>query len=202
MLPPLVPGSIASIPSEAAPRRARRQARGLTLVELTATLAIAAAVAALAVPSLRRLFGTRTIDVAAMSMLSAMTLARSEAVKRNAPVVLCKSAQGAACTARGGWEQGWITFHDRNNNASVDPGEEILQKVQAVGPEIHFTGNLHVARYISFSGTGAPRTVGGAFQAGTLTACQPDAGPTAARQVTLSATGRARLRKADAAECL
>lgn len=135
-------------------------------------------------------------------MLTTMTLARSEAIKRNSPVVLCKSVNGQACAAAGGWEQGWITFHDRNHNASIDAGEDIIQKTEALGLDVHFTGNLHVARYISFSAIGAPRTIGGAFQAGTLTACRRDAGKTTVRQVTLSATGRARLSKADAAECL
>jgi len=164
-------------------------------------MAIATLVVALGVPSFRRVTQTRTLDLAATTMLSTMTLARSEAIKRNAPVVLCKSADGVGCAAGGGWEQGWITFHDGNNNAAVDPGEEVVQKAPAIGPDVHFTGNLQVARYISFSAIGAPRTVGGAFQAGTLTACQRHAGRTTLRQVTLSATGRARLSKAEAADC-
>ncbi|TFZ00372.1 type IV fimbrial biogenesis protein FimT [Ramlibacter henchirensis] len=174
----------------------------MTLVEQAATLAVAAVVLAIGVPSFRRATETRQLDHAAMTMLATLGLARSEAIKRGSPVVLCKSANGAACSDSGGWEQGWITFHDANNNALVEPGEEVIQKAQALGPHVRFTGNLQVARYISFSSLGAPRTIGGAFQAGTLTACQQRAGLTAVRQVTLSATGRARLGKASASECL
>ena len=173
------------------------RSRGFTLVELTATVAVATIVVAIGVPSLRRAIESRHLDRAVMAMFSTLGLARSEAIKRNAPVVLCKSPDGAACAAGGGWEQGWVTFHDANNNADLDAGETVIQKAEAVGAGVHFSGNLKVARYISFSGVGAPRTVGGAFQAGTLTACRDKQG----RQVILSATGRARLGKAPAADC-
>ena len=178
-----------------------RRSRGLTLVELTATVAIGAIVLAIGIPSFRRAIESRHLDRAVMTMFSTLGLARSEAIKRNAPVVLCKSSDGAACASDGGWEQGWITFHDANNNADLDAGETVIQKAEAVGGGIHFSGNLKVARYISFSGLGAPRTVGGAFQAGTLTACRTKPGGANGRQVILSATGRARLGKAPPADC-
>lgn len=169
-------------------------------MELVSTVAIAAIVLAVGVPSLRRAIESRHLDRAVMTMFSTLGLARSEAIKRNGAVVLCKSADGVACADHGGWEQGWITFHDANNNADLDAGETVIQKAEAVGGGVHFSGNLKVARYISFSGLGAPRTVGGAFQAGTLTACQ-NKGSVKGRQVILSATGRARLGKAPAADC-
>lgn len=170
-------------------------------MELTATVAIAAIVLAIGIPSFRRAIESRHLDRAVMAMFSTLGLARSEAIKRNSPVVLCKSADGASCADDGGWEQGWITFHDANNNADLDAGETVIQKADAVEAGIRFSGNLKVARYISFSGLGAPRTVGGAFQAGTLTACRNKPGSVNGRQVILSATGRARLGKAPAADC-
>lgn len=166
-------------------------------MELTAAVAVAAIVVAIGAPSLRRTLESRHLDRAVMAMFSTLALARSEAIKRNGPVVLCKSANGVTCSGSGGWEQGWITFHDADNDADLDAGETVIQKAEAVGGGVHFSGNLKVARYISFSGLGAPRTVGGAFQAGTLTACHDRHG----RQVILSATGRARLGKAPAADC-
>ena len=170
-------------------------------MELTATVAIGAIVLAIGVPSFRRAIEARHVDRAVMTLFSTLGLARSEAIKRNGAVVLCKSADGMACADDGGWEQGWITFHDANNNADLDAGEAVIQKADAVGAGIHFSGNLKVARYISFSGLGAPRTVGGAFQAGTLTACLNKPGSVNGRQVVLSATGRARLGKATKADC-
>lgn len=188
------------MPAPPAPSPSSRS-RGLTLVELVTTLAIAVAVLAIGVPSFRRAIESRQLDRAVMALFSNLSLARSEAIKRNAPVVLCKSADGRACSGDGGWEQGWITFHDPNNNAALDAGEAVIQQADAVGAGVRFSGNLQVARYISFSGLGAPRTVGGAFQAGTLTACHDKAGGRAGRQVVLSATGRARLGKAPATDC-
>ena len=170
-------------------------------MELVATVAIAAIVLAIGIPSFRRAVESRHLDRAVMAMFSTLSLARSEAIKRNAPVVLCKSADGATCADAGGWEQGWITFHDANHNALLDAGEAVIQKAEAAGAGVRFSGNLKVARYISFSGLGAPRTVGGAFQAGTLTACPPTGAAANGRQVILSATGRARLGKAPVADC-
>lgn len=164
-------------------------------------MAIAAIVLAIGVPSFRRALESRQLDRAVMTMFSTLGLARSEAIKRNGAVVLCKSADGLVCSGDGGWEQGWITFHDANNNAALDTGESVIQKADAIGAGVRFSGNLQVARYISFSGLGAPRTVGGAFQAGTLTACQNKAEAANGRQVILSATGRVRLGKAPAADC-
>ncbi|AEG92621.1 type 4 fimbrial pilin-like protein [Ramlibacter tataouinensis TTB310] len=170
-------------------------------MEMLTTLTVAAVTVAVAIPSFRSVADARKLDGAAMAMFSTLSLARSEAIKRNAPVVLCKSADGMVCAGSGGWEQGWITFHDGNNNALVDHGETVIQKAHAVGSGIRFSGNLQVARYISFSALGAPRTVSGAFQAGTLTACQRRDGAANAKQVILSATGRARLSKAGISEC-
>ena len=162
------------------------------------TVAVASVVLGIGVPSFRRAIESRRLDSAVMTMFSTLGLARSEAIKRNGPVVLCKSADGMSCTAAGSWAQGWIIFRDDNNDAILDAGEVVIQKAQAVAADVRFSGNLQVSRYISFSGLGAPRTIGGAFQAGTLTAC---VGTANGRQVILSATGRVRLGKAPAADC-
>jgi type IV fimbrial biogenesis protein FimT len=119
------------------------------------------------------------------SFVSLMQMARGEAIKRNSRVVVCKSAEGISCTPVGGWEQGWIVFHDRNNNGARDTGETLIGRVQALPQPYRMSGNQSVARYISFSPDGSTRLTSGAFQAGTVTVCRQSADRAEARQVII-----------------
>lgn len=73
--------------------------RGFTLVELVAVIAIVAIVSAIAVPGFRSLMESQRTKDAAYEFLNGITLARSEAVKRNARVTITP--------AGGNWANGW-----------------------------------------------------------------------------------------------
>lgn len=177
------------------------RSRGFTLVEMLAVLCIAAVLLAMAVP-LGRNFGlSSSLSAFSHAFLSHLHLARSEAIKRGSPVVLCKSADGNSCASTGGWEQGWIVFHDGNGNGLRDHGEQVIQKLEALPLGLRLQGNLNVARYVSFAPSGGTRAATGAFQAGTVTLCRASAEPTEARQVILNAVGRPRLQKVALASC-
>lgn len=64
------------------------RAAGFTLIELMVTLAISAVLMVLAMPSYRSWVQGAKIKTAAESVLTALTRARAEAVRRNAPVSL------------------------------------------------------------------------------------------------------------------
>jgi type IV fimbrial biogenesis protein FimT len=131
-----------------------------------------------------------------------MLLARSEAVKRKGRVVLCKSRDGATCAQAGGWDQGWIVFHDVNNNGLREAGEVLIVQQEALSANLRLTGNLNVANYVSFAPNGATKLVGGNFQAGTLTVCNHSLEAEEARQIVVNAVGRARVQKAPVASCI
>lgn len=179
---------------------ARRQ-RGITLVEVSVGLAITTAVLQLALPALRDLVASVRLQAVTSELLSDLELARSEAVKRNGRVTLCKSPDGLACAAQGGWEQGWIVFGDRNRNGVLDAGEEKIARREALGSGLHVAGNTPVARYISYTPVGASKLTGGGFQAGTVTLCRRSAEPTDSRQLVLNAFGRPRVQKGTVAFC-
>ena len=128
--------------------------RGFTLTKLLVVLTIVALLATVAMPSMAAVIDSIRLGSASNVFLSNLQLARSEAIKRNSRVVLCMSANGVVCASTGGWEQGWIVCHDANNNGAFENGEAIIERVQPLAGGIKFTGNLSVAKYVSFVSTG------------------------------------------------
>lgn len=180
-------------------RGAHHRLHGFTLVELLMTLAVMAVLVTFAVPSFHNLMDSSKLTAASNALLSSMHLARSEAIKRGNRVVLCKTSDGLICAERGGWEQGWMVFHDVNNNGERDRNEAVIQRIQPLAASLRLTGNTTVAKYVSFLSTGGTKLVGGGFQAGTLTVCNRSAGE--ARQIVLNAVGRPRIQKVSATSC-
>ena len=175
--------------------------RGLTLIELLIALSVMAILVAVAIPAYSNMLISHRLATQSNTFLSALHLARSEAIKRNGRVVVCKSSSGESCAAGGGWEQGWIVFEDANNNASLDDAEALLRWGQALDEGFVMTGNAPVAAYVSYTPLGLTKKTSGAFQAGTITLCPPDGSEGDARQVVISITGRPRIKKAAATSC-
>ncbi len=102
----------------------RHRQTGFTLGELMATLAVAGITLALAVPSFQDVMRNNRQATSINQLVSAMHLARSEAVTRNVQVTICPSADGDTCG--GGWDDGWILFPDRDQDRARDGGEDVL----------------------------------------------------------------------------
>jgi type IV fimbrial biogenesis protein FimT len=174
---------------------------GVTLLELMVVLAVSAILLGIGIPSFATLTSSNRLASATNEMVSSLHLARSEAIKRNSRVVMCTSATGTSCAVSGGWHQGWVVFHDANNNAQLNPGETVVLSRQALPAGFSLTGNEHVSKYISYTPGGATKLISGAFQAGTLTLCNESGAPGAARKVVISSTGRPRTVKVGLASC-
>lgn len=179
-----------------------RRTRGVTLVEMLVVMGIAALLSFIAIPSMSAMVDSVKLSSASNIFVSGLYLARGEAIKRNGRVVLCKSATGVTCASNGGWEQGWIVFHDVNNNGAREDTEQIVRREQALSASLRFTGNLNVASYVSFAPSGATRLVSGGFQAGTLTLCHQSTQAGEARRIVLNAVGRPRVHKTAVDSCV
>ncbi len=101
---------------------------GLTLIELIVTISIAGILIAVSVPSFTVAIQNTRMATQINTLQTSLSLARSEAVKRNNNITICQSSNGSSCT--GNWQNGWIVFVDSNFDGAVD-GEEIL-RVQGV----------------------------------------------------------------------
>lgn len=190
---------IVRIPARGASRQER--IRGFTVIETLTVTAIAAILVGVAGPALTATVRSVQLSSASNDLLAGFFLARSEAVKRKSRAVICKSADGVTCSATGGWQQGWMVFHDADNSGTRDAGETVIGHGQALASSLRVTGNLNVARYVSYSATGVTRLVGGGFQAGTLTLCQESTSRVEARQIILSSAGRPRVQKTQVSAC-
>lgn len=177
--------------------------RGFSLVELLVVTAISAVLVSIAMPSIGAMLVAQKSASTTNRFLASLHLARGEAIKRNGRVVMCKSSDGAQCTTSGGWEQGWLLFHDRNNNAWWEADEPVIQQQVGTADGLHLSGNAPVASYVSYAPTGRARLVSGAFQAGTFTLCPTGwgSGGDAVRKIILGGPGRPRLQPGTVADC-
>jgi type IV fimbrial biogenesis protein FimT len=177
---------------------------GFTLIELIVTVAIAAIVLAIAVPSFQETITSNRLTTFSNTLVASLNFARSEAIKQNRRVTLCSSADGLSC-ATGGYQQGWIVFIDSNNNATVPNAQNVLQVSEALSGDVTLAGtSTPVQSYISYVASGVSQRIPtdtGGFQAGTLRLCKP--GYTASeRQIILSNGGRTRVQRIEpAATC-
>jgi prepilin-type N-terminal cleavage/methylation domain-containing protein len=72
---------------------------GFTLIELMVTITIVGILLAIGVPSFRGFVAGQRVKTASYDISSVLTYARSEALKRNADVVITPNT--------GGWQNGW-----------------------------------------------------------------------------------------------
>lgn len=79
------------------------RARGFTLPEMLAVVAVLAILASVAAPSFTGLIGSQRAKGAASDLFASLLRARSEAVKRNTEITLAPAA--------GGWQAGWTIAH-------------------------------------------------------------------------------------------
>lgn len=178
-----------------------RGCEGWTLLELLVVLTLMGVLLGMAVPALSAALDARRLGAVAHAFYFSLQFSRSEAIKRGGRVVMCKSGSGTACSRMGSWEQGWIVFHDVNNNAQVDAGEPVLQREQAVAAPLRISGNTLVESYISYTPLGHTSTTGGGLQVGTLTVCQSDPSRPAGLQIVISTTGRTRTQRVTLDRC-
>lgn len=102
---------------------------GFTLLELMTTLAVAGIMLAVGVPSYLTVVRNNRAATNANELVSALTVARSEAIRRGDRVSLCRSDDGASCG--GTWEDGWIVFLD---GAATDTGAPVVSQVLGTWP--------------------------------------------------------------------
>jgi type IV fimbrial biogenesis protein FimT len=123
-----------------------KRSRGFTLVELMITLALAAIILSLAVPGFQDIIRNNRAATQSNELVAALSLARSEAVKRGARVSLCPSTDQASCTGGTDWADGWIVFLDTAANDAAPPvvGGAPIRVWEPLGGNAALTGPANV----------------------------------------------------------
>jgi len=164
--------------------------RGFTALELLVVVAIGAVLVAMAVPSFSELRRSASISSSANQLLWALHYARSQAILRNVPAVVCLSANGATCvTSAGTAAAGWLVFLEQQRSIPVqfNTTDELLRAIQ-LPPQV------------AVQGTRAAVTFWPTARAGTTSTfklCDARGDPRG-KAVVVSQTGRPRVADGDA----
>lgn len=101
---------------------------GVTLLELMTAVAVLGVLAAVGVPAFTSIVRNNQIAAESGNLVTALTLARSEALKRGVRVSVCGAAGAGACTEDPDWSDGWLVFTDDFGDIGViDANDEVIQ---------------------------------------------------------------------------
>lgn len=141
--------------------------RGVTMIELLMTLAISAIIMGIAAPNFVETMRVNRARSASQQLTTLLNDARTEALKRNVPVLVCPSNDGAACIASptaASWAGSLIACYDVDGNGACDASTaaapnpiRVLDRanstVQVSGPAavIRFNGLGAIASGFTFS---------------------------------------------------
>lgn len=136
-----------------------RKNKGFTLIELLITLAVAAIVMSVAIPSFTQMMLNNSSATVGTELSVALNYARSEAIKRAQRVSICASDNGIACLPANNWKEGWLVFVDdaATDTAAAATVGTVLRYWDELPEEIDVSalkGNANIP-FLRFISTGA-----------------------------------------------
>jgi len=166
--------------------------KGFTFLELIITIAIAAILMGIAIPSFQSLISSTRIYSQTRTLFNTLVMTRSRAITSGYRTILCPTVDGEQCNNDNKWHHRLIIFEDRNSNGKRDLASE---------PIVHTTEaaeQLNIYSGSSYTSTGARRKVayypmGHAYGSTiTITVCDKR-GTTAPYLIVVSNFGRPRI---------
>lgn len=170
---------------------------GFTLLELMIGIAVAAILATMAVPSFNGLIQRTRLDSKTNELFSAAQYARSESLRRNINVTICRSPNPAAAPPacgvagdNGTWANGWIVFVDGATPGFVDVNDTVLRVATPVNGVTSSNVQSYAERF-GFQPSGRPQILPGNPNGnGTIHVCNG----VFRREIVVSRTGRVSVR--------
>lgn len=120
----------------------RKRSLGVSLIELMVTVAVAAILLAVVAPGFQNLFQNNRMTSTTNELVSALNLARSEAVRTGANV--------RVCAIDGNWGNGW--FVSRADNCAQANDNNIVRQWEAVHESVSIASAVNT---LAFDGLGA-----------------------------------------------
>jgi type IV fimbrial biogenesis protein FimT len=157
--------------------------QGVTLPELVITIAIAAILFAVAMPSFMTSVRSHRLTTVTNELVSALTLARSEAIKRGQYVVIRKVGTN--------WEDGWRVFVDISRTASTKNEFNVgtdseLRFFDGLADSYTLRGNNNFVNFIAYQPDGTSNNIG------SFAICESE-NVQGAKLVIVNAVGRMRI---------
>lgn len=102
--------------------------RGFSAIELMVVIAIMGILTALAAPSFSAMMARYKTSVMADQLVSLLTVARTEAIRRGGAVILSKKTSGINnCSTNQKWSCGVTLWADDNRDGTKDANEPVLR---------------------------------------------------------------------------
>jgi len=142
---------------------------GFTLPELIITLSLTTVASTVGLNSFEQFIVETRADTGIFSLRTALALARSEAITRDASVVLCRRSDslqhcaGSSASGRPDWSAGWLLFIDIDQDKVLDSskGDQILRVFPPLNQSLVLRWNR--GDYIAYQGSGRLHSLNGTF---------------------------------------
>ncbi len=156
---------------------------GFSLIEIMITLAVAAILATMAVPSVTESINNSKVKALSMELTVALHLVQSEAIKRGVQVSIRPQQ-----TNLNEWQTGWDIFSDPNANGIQDTNEELIQThiIDSEGLTLISESSVF-SEWLGFLPSGAATGTNGI--SGGFRICRADGNNSKARTFIIQATG-------------
>jgi type IV fimbrial biogenesis protein FimT len=125
--------------------------KGFTLIELLIVVAIISMTMAIGLPSFQSIIASSRLTSAANAMVSALQLARTEALRQQKSVVVRKKNTK--------WEDGWNVFVDLNDNNTQEVNEKTIVNFDALSPNVTVFSSKY-KNYTNYDESGRVNTNG------------------------------------------
>ncbi len=127
--------------------------RGFTFLELIITIAIAAILMGIAIPSFQSLISSTRIYSQTRTLFNTLVMTRSRAITSGYRTILCPTIDGEQCNSDNKWHHQLIIFEDKNSNGKRDlESEPIVHTTEAAEQLNIYSGS-------SYTSSGARRKV-------------------------------------------
>ncbi|MDH5393237.1 MAG: GspH/FimT family pseudopilin [Gammaproteobacteria bacterium] len=182
----------------------KNKIQAFTLLEALIVIAVFSILMTMALPGMQSILRNNEITSRNNDLVTALQYTRSESIKLSDRVVLCASTSAMTAapicsTTANDWLDGWVVFHDTNNDAVFTPGtDNLLKQFPSIAsnqltlrPAVLRAGDPQtIVGYVSFAPPrGEPMDINGTNQSGIFVFCIPGDN-TKIRGVMMHTSGR------------